>query len=89
MYNISDRGLKRTTFRTGTSIGSRKYEYRHGYRQTRYLLDTYHTAGARPHAGKTPMNYHRDPIMDAAIIIIGMRKIVLKQAGAIVKVGRL
>ena len=45
--------------------------------------------GQGSHAGTTPMNYRRDPIMGAARIISGMSEIVLKQHGAVGTVGRL
>ena len=45
--------------------------------------------GQGSHAGTTPMNFRRDPIMGAARIISGMRDIVLKQPGAVGTVGRL
>ena len=45
--------------------------------------------GQGSHAGTTPMNFRKDPMMGAARIITGLREIVLKQPGAVGTVGRL
>ena len=45
--------------------------------------------GQGSHAGTTPMNFRKDPIMGASRIITGLREIVLKQSGAVGTVGRL
>jgi len=45
--------------------------------------------GQGSHAGTTPMNFRKDPMMGAARIITELREIVLKQPGAVGTVGRL
>ncbi|MBC8258013.1 MAG: Zn-dependent hydrolase [SAR324 cluster bacterium] len=45
--------------------------------------------GQGSHAGTTPMNYRRDPIMGAARIITELRKIIRKHPAAVGTVGRL
>jgi N-carbamoyl-L-amino-acid hydrolase len=45
--------------------------------------------GQGSHAGTTPMNYRRDPMMGASIIITELREIIRKHSTAVCTVGRL